>query len=567
MIRPSASARILSPLAALASAAAFIACAVTTASAAPPQLYWDDGTVTVNGASGGGPGTWAVGGSGWEDGYSAVNWADGNNAVLGGTPGTVTLGGPITASSVTLDVDGYTITGQTLRLGAGGITANGDTTIASNLALGASQTWTVAAGKTLALTSNTRMSINGSCILDLNYSAGGTVSFQGTGAFSVGDQSPGTFNHNDGTIEITTTSAGFGLGLNIGYKIGGHGTYNLSGGTLNSRDSYVLLGAGGANTGTWNVSGGEANVRGIGFTSSTSATGTFALTGGRVNIGAYGIAAVTAGTRNINLGGGTLGALADWASSEAMTFSNPYRNVTFDTLDAADLTTPRTITLNGALGGSGGLVKDGPGTLRLTSPNTYAGPTYVNAGTLIVDGSIASSSMATVVEPGATLMGSGTVGDTYVAGTLAPGNSIESLGTGALVFSPTSTFDYELNSSVLAGDLVDSTGSLSIASGAGLALAELASGILSVGDKLTLISYNGTWNNGIFTGYADGATFTLGSNTWLMDYNDDTGGGNFSADQSGALGFVTITVVPEPAATLGLALLLSVALLRRRRHS
>ena len=95
----------------------------------------------------------------------------------------------------------------------------------------------------------------------------------------------------------------------------------------------------------------------------------------------------------------------------------------------------------------------------------------------------------------------------------------------------------------------------------------MAGGILSAGDKLTLISYNGTWNNGIFTGYADGATFTLGSNTWLMDYNDDTGGGNFSADQSGALGFVTITVVPEPAATLGLPLLLSGALLRRRRHS
>src|SRR5207245_11439081 len=54
--------------------------------------------------------------------------------------------------------------------------------------------------------------------------------------------------------------------------------------------------------------------------------------------------------------------------------------------------------------------------------NTYAGATTVNAGALIVNGSIASSSLTTV-NSGAALLGSGTVGSTVVnaGGFLVPG--------------------------------------------------------------------------------------------------------------------------------------------------
>ena len=34
--------------------------------------------------SGGGSGTWTAGASGWEDGATAVNWTDGDNAILAG---------------------------------------------------------------------------------------------------------------------------------------------------------------------------------------------------------------------------------------------------------------------------------------------------------------------------------------------------------------------------------------------------------------------------------------------------------------------------------------------------
>ena len=60
----------------------------------------------------------------------------------------------------------------------------------------------------------------------------------------------------------------------------------------------------------------------------------------------------------------------------------------------------------------------------LTANNSYSGATTVAAGALIVNGSIASSSLTTV-NSGAALFGTGTVGSTVVnaGGFLVPGNS------------------------------------------------------------------------------------------------------------------------------------------------
>ena len=82
---------------------------------------------------------------------------------------------------------------------------------------------------------------------------------------------------------------------------------------------------------------------------------------------------------------------------------------------------------SGNIDGAGGLTKStvigitGKGILTLTAANTYLGPTAVNAGTLLVNGSITS---ATTVSSGATLGGSGTiVGNVTNNGNVAPGNS------------------------------------------------------------------------------------------------------------------------------------------------
>jgi autotransporter-associated beta strand protein len=83
----------------------------------------------------------------------------------------------------------------------------------------------------------------------------------------------------------------------------------------------------------------------------------------------------------------------------------------------------QTGTIWASLPGSGGLLKDGPGSVTLLAQNTYTGATTITGGVLEVDGSIASSSLTTV-NNGGTLTGSGTIGNTIVnsGGWLAPGN-------------------------------------------------------------------------------------------------------------------------------------------------
>ena len=78
-------------------------------------------------------------------------------------------------------------------------------------------------------------------------------------------------------------------------------------------------------------------------------------------------------------------------------------------------------SVSGAIGGAGGLWKNGTGTLTLTGVNTYTGNTNVEVGKLVVNGSLASS--VRILKNGA-LGGTVTIaGNLTNLGTLAPGNS------------------------------------------------------------------------------------------------------------------------------------------------
>jgi fibronectin-binding autotransporter adhesin len=113
-------------------------------------LQWDaDGVAPL-----GGTGPWDTTNPFWFDGVSYVNWNNASNddAVFGGTAGTVTLSAPITANSLTFNTTGYTLAGggNTLTLGLGGISVTTGTATV-NTALGGTSGLTKSGSGTLAI--------------------------------------------------------------------------------------------------------------------------------------------------------------------------------------------------------------------------------------------------------------------------------------------------------------------------------------------------------------------------------------------------------------------------------
>src|SRR5439155_26177941 len=86
-----------------------------------------------------------------------------------------------------------------------------------------------------------------------------------------------------------------------------------------------------------------------------------------------------------------------------------------------------TATINATINGEGGITKEGAGTLILTAENNYLGTTAIDAGSLIVEGSIASAE--TFVNAGGLLSGDGLIGgDLTNSGIVNPGR-VNSPGT------------------------------------------------------------------------------------------------------------------------------------------
>jgi fibronectin-binding autotransporter adhesin len=112
------------------------------------------------------------------------------------------------------------------------------------------------------------------------------------------------------------------------------------------------------------------------------------------------------------------------------------------------------------LTGPGSLSKIGSGTLVLAGSNTYAGPTTIKQGTLVVNGSLISQ---VTVNSGGTLGGTGSLASVTVnaGGHLAPGNSPGTLTlTGSLSLLSGSVMDYELGSPTTSDQIWMPTGQL-----------------------------------------------------------------------------------------------------------
>jgi fibronectin-binding autotransporter adhesin len=111
--------------------------------------------------------------------------------------------------------------------------------------------------------------------------------------------------------------------------------------------------------------------------------------------------------------------------------------------------------LSGQVSGNNELYKAGTGTLVLTAASSYTGPTDIGAGVLVIDGSLAKTSVT--VESGASLAGAGSIGGvvSVVGGTTAATRGAIDLVDGSfdvLTLSDTSSSDAVLTLGSTAGD-------------------------------------------------------------------------------------------------------------------
>ncbi|MFN6017299.1 MAG: glycine-rich domain-containing protein [Verrucomicrobiota bacterium] len=453
-----------------------------------------------------------------------------------------------------------TITGQSVYYAGGGggagIASNGDSQGQGGLGGGgnASRTGNGGAG-------TNGLGGGGGGVGD--YGAGGNggsgivvVRYKGASAGTGGTITTGTNSAAGYTLHTFTNTGTSALdlsGLNLNSRLGAveNGVISGSGGLTFNGPGTLSLAAANTFTGDTRVGSGTLSLNHsnalasstLNMASSDNGTVAFGLAGNNT----YNIGGIT-GSRNLAIGSNVLSV---GAKNENSTYS-------------------------GQISGIGSLTKTGSGKLIISGDNTYTGATAVNDGSLAVNGSLGNTAVS--VGSTATLQGSGSIGGSVTitsAGTLSAGNSIESLAMGTLTLQSGANFIQEVDSSATVGtqaDLVVVNGDLNIANEAvSLTLTDLAgSWNWTENTKLTMINYSGAWNGGLFIMNGDvleddsiiswNTSAVMG---WRINYNDTTGGSNYSSEQTLSK-IVTQTAVPDPTGVPvgGLGALL---LLRRRR--
>ncbi|MDX3884195.1 MAG: autotransporter-associated beta strand repeat-containing protein [Sphingomonas sp.] len=385
--------------------------------------YWDGAAGGRNdGAITGGDGVWQNrdGNDNWTtvSGTPNAPFADASFAVFMGQGGTVTVDGglgPIAVSGMQFAVGGYAIEGDAVDLvGDNAVIRVGDGTAA-----GAQMVATI--DSVLGGTASLAKSDLGTLILTAanNYTGGTAIN---GGVIEIASDrnlgaAAGALSFNGGTLRTTAD-----IVSNRATTLG------LAGGTLETAAGTSLTFAGA-------IGGGGGLTKAGG--------GTLLLT---ADNGYAGGTTIAAGTLQLGNGGASGAIQGDIANNGTLVVDRSGR-----------------LVLGGVISGTGAFVQAGTGTTVLTGANSYAGPTTISSGTLLVNGDQSAATGATAVAAGATLGGTGAVGGNVTiagAGMLAPGDG--GVGTltinGDLALGSGSSLKYDFGqANVVGGPLNDLT--------------------------------------------------------------------------------------------------------------
>lgn len=227
---------------------------------------------------------------------------------------------------------------------------------------------------------------------------GGNINITGTvttGQLRLSEQGVGNVTiSTGGKLSVTGTNNNHSTGTSMLLAHWGHDSkLTIAGGELDAQNTTVLMSWTG--TGTLEITSGIASVKGLNFWAQGTALKGHLILGsetggtGRLNIGSDGIIDACGNAPSVKLGNGTIGATADWRAKYNGSFTatvfqlvGTEGGTVFDTTDANDGTTARTIIIDNPMAGSGKLVKTGDGILELKGDNSYSGGTTITGGTL-----------------------------------------------------------------------------------------------------------------------------------------------------------------------------------------
>ena len=183
-----------------ASLAAVLACAPAVAHA--EDRYWDANGTAIGS---GGTGTWNLANLNWSPNGDGVSgpfvepWVNGDldDAIFGGTAGTVTVGVPVTVGNITFSSAGYVLNGSTITLGGA------DSTITT--ATGNSRIDSIVAGANGLIKAG-----NGALILNGVNSFAGDININAGSLYAATDSALGAGGNNIFTAAGTTVRLSIG---------------------------------------------------------------------------------------------------------------------------------------------------------------------------------------------------------------------------------------------------------------------------------------------------------------------------------------------------------------------